>query len=100
MRSEAARRGRKVLEYNPRDGMGALCEFIAAEKPSGIEIGKDVVEAQRGRKLPAVNDRKQMEMLRRFLLVRGLVAWLGIFVAAAVVVRWTPKMLGMVRGSF
>ena len=77
--------------------MGPLCEFVAAENAADVQIPKDVVEAQRGQKLPAVNDRKQMEMLRKFLLVRGLVAWVGIFVGVGMVIWWLPNALRVVR---
>lgn len=78
VRAEAAKRGREILEYKPKDGMAPLCKFLGAK-----EISNE--------KLPATNDKAQMQMLKNFLLVRGLLAWMGLFAIAWFGVKYAVR---------
>lgn len=63
VRSEAAKRGRKVLEWQGADGYGPICEFLGRERPEdGVEF-------------PKMNDTQTMRFLQRVLLARGLLSW-------------------------
>lgn len=63
VRSEAARRGRKVLEWQAADGYGPICEFLGRERPrNGVEF-------------PRTNDTQTMKFVQRVLIARGLLSW-------------------------
>ncbi|KAJ6788378.1 hypothetical protein PWT90_04638 [Aphanocladium album] len=73
--AEAAKRGRDVLDFEPRDGWQALCTFLGKTGP------KD--EA-----FPHLNDAAEIRMIIRILYARGAVSWLVLGAAIYGVTRW------------
>ncbi|KAB5580303.1 hypothetical protein GE09DRAFT_432279 [Coniochaeta sp. 2T2.1] len=69
VREEAARRGRRVLEWRVGEGWGPLCEFL------GKDLPRD------GRPFPHLNDAAAMRTVKRVLIARGLVSWAVVGVA-------------------
>lgn len=65
VRAEAAKRGRPVLEFTAKDGWGPLCKFLEKEIPN-VEY-------------PRINDQKTMGKVKAFIVVRGLLHWIGLF---------------------
>ncbi|KAH7242577.1 hypothetical protein BKA59DRAFT_457149 [Fusarium tricinctum] len=62
VRGEADKRGMKVLEWQVQDGWGPLCEFLDKDEP------KD-------RPFPNLNDAKEMNVVKKILIARGLISW-------------------------
>ncbi|OIW25589.1 hypothetical protein CONLIGDRAFT_554094, partial [Coniochaeta ligniaria NRRL 30616] len=62
VRTEARKRGREVLEFKAEDGWVPLCRFL----------GKDV---PKDKEFPRLNERRDVEVIKRILIVRGLLTW-------------------------
>lgn len=60
--AEAAKRGREVFEFEPKDGWKALCQLL----------GKDAPDSE---PFPHVNDAAQVQMIKRILYARGAISW-------------------------
>ena len=69
VRTEAAKRGRPILEWTAEDGWGPLCKFLGKPEP------KD------GRPFPHLNEAKTMVMMQRFLTARGAISWVATIAA-------------------
>lgn len=78
---EAKKRGREVLVWKAQDGWEPLCKFL------GKEVPKD-------EPFPWVNDAATMTMLKRILIVRGVVSWMAILGGAYATWRFWPQILG------
>lgn len=78
VRAEAAKRGREVLEFEPKDGWEPLCAFI----------GKD---APKNEPFPHRNDAAEVRMLVRILYARGVISWLALGGVLFGAVKWTMK---------
>lgn len=74
VRAEAKKRGREVLEFVAEDGWAPLCAFLGKEVPVGVAY-------------PRVNDQRTMKMVKRFILARGILHWVGLFVVIWVLMR-------------
>lgn len=70
VRQEAAKRGRKVLEFQAEDGWRPLCEFLGKSMPAANVP------------FPRLNDQRTMSIVKTIIVARGLLAWSGL--AAAV----------------
>lgn len=77
VREEAKKRGREVLEFVAEDGWAPVCRLL----------GKEVPDTP----YPRMNDQKTMRMVKRFLILRGLLHWVGL-----VVVLWVVMRIGVV----
>ncbi|KAJ6105005.1 hypothetical protein N7486_003694 [Penicillium sp. IBT 16267x] len=75
VRVEAAKRGRKVLEHEPKDGWGPLCALLGKEAPEDEPY-------------PHRNDAAEIRMISRVLYARGIVSWLVVIGATYGTVRW------------
>lgn len=62
VRAEAAKRGRTVLEFTADDGWAPLCGYLGKPVPVGVAY-------------PRMNDQKNMKMVKRFILARGVLHW-------------------------
>lgn len=60
---EAAKRGREVFEFEPRDGWEPLCTILGKETPEDEPF-------------PHRNDASEVRMVVRILYARGLISWL------------------------
>lgn len=72
MRRETKKRGRKLLEWQARDGYAPLCEFLGRPVPlkeAQEDEKKTVVE------FPHLNDQRSLVILKAVLVTRGLVSW-------------------------
>ncbi|KKK19295.1 hypothetical protein AOCH_000608 [Aspergillus ochraceoroseus] len=78
--AEAAKRGREVLEFEPRDGWASLCKFLGKEAP-----GDDDDEP-----FPHRNDASEIRMVQIVLYARGGLSW----VALAGVVYGIARLAG------
>jgi hypothetical protein len=78
IRAEAAKRGREVLEFEPRDGWKTLCEFL----------GKDVPKDE---PFPHRNDAAEVRMVVRILYARGVISWLALAGVVYGTARWALK---------
>lgn len=75
LHAEAAKRGREVLEFEPRDGWEPLC----------ATLGKNV---PRDEPFPHLNDAADIRMVQRILYTRGAVSWLVLGGVIYSAVRW------------
>ncbi|KAJ4416076.1 hypothetical protein N0V82_006999 [Gnomoniopsis sp. IMI 355080] len=66
VRTEAKKRGRPVLEWQAQDGYAPICEFLGQVVPDS---------GTRNLAFPHVNDSRQMQILKAFLIARGLLSW-------------------------
>lgn len=73
VREEARLRGREVLEFVAEDGWEPVCRRLGKKIP--------------GVPYPRMNDQKTMRMVKRFLITRGLLHWIGLIMVFWVVVR-------------
>ncbi|ROW05348.1 hypothetical protein VSDG_00525 [Cytospora chrysosperma] len=73
VRAEARKRGRKVLEFQAEDGWEPICDLLGKQVPATP--------------YPRVNDQKTMKMVKRFIIGRGLLHWVGAFVVLWLVVK-------------
>lgn len=73
VRAEARERGREVLEFQAEDGWEPICDLLGAKVPATA--------------YPRMNDQKTMRMVKRFIIVRGLLHWVGLFVLLWLVTR-------------
>lgn len=73
VRAEARKRGREVLEFVAEDGWAPVCRML----------GKKVPEAD----YPRMNDQKNMKMVKRFIIARGLLHWVGLLLALWIVMK-------------
>lgn len=73
VRDEARKRGRKVLEFQAEDGWGPICQLLGKKTPPTA--------------YPRINDQKTMKMVKRFIIGRGLLHWVGLFVVLWVVMQ-------------
>ena len=62
VREKARKRGKKVLEFQPKDGWMPVCKFL------GIETVPD-------EPFPRLNDKTTMDFVKRIMVTRGLLAW-------------------------
>jgi hypothetical protein len=84
VREEARKRGRMVLEWKAEDGWAPLCRFLGKETPK--------------EEFPRLNDRKMMMMVKRVLVVKGLMAWLAVGVLAYVGWTYLPGLVARYLG--
>ncbi|KAH8904171.1 hypothetical protein BR93DRAFT_930780 [Coniochaeta sp. PMI_546] len=84
VRTEARKRGREVLEFKAEDGWVPLCRFL----------GKDV---PKGKEFPRLNERRDVEVIRAILVVRGLLAWAALGGGVWGAWRFGPRALWWVR---
>ncbi|POS76445.1 hypothetical protein DHEL01_v205154 [Diaporthe helianthi] len=68
VRDEARKRGRKILEFKAEDGWQPICQLLGKDK-----------ETPRS-PYPRINDQKTMKMVKLFIIGRGLLHWVGLFV--------------------
>lgn len=73
--AEAAKRGREVLEFEPRDGWEPLCKFLEKDAPTDEPF-------------PHRNDASEVRMVVRILYVRGAISWLALGAAIYGTTRW------------
>ncbi|KAJ5126435.1 hypothetical protein N7448_005736 [Penicillium atrosanguineum] len=78
IRAEAAKRVRKVLEFEPRDGWESLCTFIGKERPEDEPF-------------PHRNDAAEVRMITRILYARGAISWLVLGGMVFGAVSWLVK---------
>ena len=67
VRAEAAKRGRKVLEFDPTMGWGPLCEFL----------GRNEKAVTPHEPFPHRNDAQQVAVIKRQVITLGLLLWAG-----------------------
>ncbi|KAK2602008.1 hypothetical protein QQS21_004434 [Conoideocrella luteorostrata] len=79
---EAKKRGREVLIWKAEDGWGPICEFL----------GKEVPKSQ---PFPWSNDAATMRTVRRILVARGLLSWVGLVGGLYGAWRYGPGIWGM-----
>ncbi|KAJ5662949.1 hypothetical protein N7507_003680 [Penicillium longicatenatum] len=75
VRAEAAKRGREVLEHEPKDGWGPICALLGKETPLNEPY-------------PHRNDAAEIKMVTRVLYARGIVSWLAVIGATYGMARW------------
>ncbi|KAL1879872.1 hypothetical protein Daus18300_001711 [Diaporthe australafricana] len=73
VRDEARKRGRKVLEFQAEDGWKPICQLLGKEVPSTA--------------YPRMNDQKTMKLVKRFIIARGLLHWVGLLIMLWVVMQ-------------
>ncbi|KAK7741749.1 hypothetical protein SLS53_004812 [Cytospora paraplurivora] len=73
VRAEARKRGREVLEFQAEDGWKPICDLLGARVPATA--------------YPRMNDQKTMRIVKIFIIVRGMLHWLGLFVMLWLVTR-------------
>jgi len=78
IRAEAAKRGREVLEFEPRDGWEPLCGML------GKVVPKD-------EPFPRRNDASEVRMVVRILYARGIISWLALTGVVYGIVKWIVK---------
>lgn len=71
-------RGVELLEWQPKDEWDLLCKFLGKEKP---EV-----------RFPMLNEAAFMRMVKIFLTVRGLAAWV-VMLGAPVVAAYAYMVL-------
>ncbi|KUI53680.1 hypothetical protein VP1G_01127 [Cytospora mali] len=77
VRAEARKRGREVLEFQAEDGWEPICHLLGKKVPATA--------------YPRMNDQKTMNMVKRFIIGRGLLHWVGLFV-----MLWLIMKVGVV----
>ncbi|KAJ5184174.1 hypothetical protein N7492_001790 [Penicillium capsulatum] len=75
VRAEAAKRGREVLEFEPRDGWEPLCGILGEKPPPDLPF-------------PHLNDAAEVRFVKRVLYARGIVSWLAVFGVALGTAKW------------
>lgn len=73
VRAEARRRGREVLEFTAEDGWVPVCKLLEKKVPSVP--------------YPRMNDQKTMKMVKRFIIARGLLHWIGLLVVLWIIMK-------------
>ncbi|KAJ0115464.1 hypothetical protein J7T55_012744 [Diaporthe amygdali] len=73
VREEARKRGRGVLEFQAEDGWEPICQLLGKKLPSTA--------------YPRMNDQKTMKLVKRFIICRGLLHWVGLFIIIWVVMQ-------------
>ncbi|KAJ5919403.1 hypothetical protein N7466_010346 [Penicillium verhagenii] len=73
--AEATRRGREVLEHEPKDGWEPICQFLGKETPENEPY-------------PHRNDAAEVRMIKRILYARGIVSWLVLIGTTYGAARW------------
>ncbi|KAI0423889.1 hypothetical protein F5Y09DRAFT_336213 [Xylaria sp. FL1042] len=63
VRDETRKRGRAVIDWEPQDGWGPICELLGKPMPPG-----DLP-------FPHCNDKQEMQKLKIILVARGLCCW-------------------------
>ena len=63
--AEAAKRGREVLEFEPSDGWGPLCQFLGKKPPKDEPF-------------PHVNEAADTRKVVRIMYLRGILSWLAL----------------------
>ncbi|KAJ5982702.1 hypothetical protein N7451_012802 [Penicillium sp. IBT 35674x] len=76
--AEAAKRGREVLEFEPRDGWEPLCAVLGKNAPED-------------KPFPHRNDASEVRMVECVLYARGLVSWLALGSAVYGAAKWIVK---------
>ncbi|KAK5625835.1 hypothetical protein RRF57_001551 [Xylaria bambusicola] len=78
VRDEAQKRGRDVLEWQPRDGWAPICELLGKPMPpASIPF-------------PHCNDKQSMKKVKLILSMRGLCYWALLCVGVWVAIRLVP----------
>ena len=73
VRDQARKRGREVVEWTPDMGWAPICKVLDVDEPTAT--------------FPRTNENKALQELKRYLIVRGLLAWaLGLAVVLVMVV--------------
>lgn len=85
VRREARRRGREVLEFRAEDGWAPLCRFLGKEVPVDTEF-------------PRLNERREVQVIKRILVARGLLAWAALGGGVWGAWRFGPGLLRWLRG--
>ncbi|KAJ3573899.1 hypothetical protein NPX13_g4537 [Xylaria arbuscula] len=79
VRDEARKRGREVLEWQPRDGWEPICKFLDKPMPPASVP------------FPHCNDKQAMARVKAIFMVRGLCCWAllfaGVWVASRLLLR-------------
>lgn len=78
------RKNKDVLVWEPKDGWEPICQFVGREAP-------------KGQPFPHLNDGPTMQMLQRFLLIRGVLSWIAIIGGIYTTYNYYPQMLGFVN---
>jgi hypothetical protein len=81
VREEAAKRGKRVLEFQAEDGWKPLCDFFGKTPPPA-----DVP-------FPRLNDQRTMNIVKTLVIVRGLLAWSGLAATLYAVSFFTRRWL-------
>lgn len=76
VRDEARKRGREILEFKAEDGWQPICQLLKKETPRTP--------------YPRINDQKTMKMVKRFIIGRGLLHWVGLFF-----ILWVMMQVGV-----
>lgn len=76
VRDEARKRGRKVLEFQAEDGWEPICNLLGKKTPTT--------------EYPRINDQKTMKIVKRFIICRGLLHWVGMFI-----ILWVVTQVGV-----
>ncbi|KAF3767204.1 hypothetical protein M406DRAFT_338024 [Cryphonectria parasitica EP155] len=79
VREEAKKRGRQVLEFVAEDGWLSLCGFLGRSK------------VPQEKEYPRMNDQKNMKMVKRFIIARGMLHWVGL-----ILILWAVSKVGVV----
>lgn len=70
MRDAARRNGNPLLEWQPQEGWGPICEFLDTPVPE--------------KPFPRLNDENTIKILRAVLVTRGLLTWAALLATPAV----------------
>ncbi|KAG5920045.1 hypothetical protein E4U42_006328 [Claviceps africana] len=81
---EAARRGRRLLVWETKDGWGPLCDFLRTRTATATMMatttatGSTTAPPCPDQAFPWVNDAATMRMVRRVVVARGLLSWVAL----------------------
>lgn len=81
VREEARKRDRPVLEFQASDGYPALCKFLGKPLPP-VDV-----------KFPHLNDAANMRLVKRILVIRGLVSWVALGASAWAAWKYGPGLV-------
>jgi hypothetical protein len=87
VKTEAKKKGMPLVEWQAEDGWKPLCDFLGKPLPP-VTVP-----------FPRTNEKKQMQLVIGFLLVRGLLGWAALGGAAYAAVAFGPKLLRMALGE-
>jgi hypothetical protein len=83
VRQEAAKRGKRLLEFQVENGWKPLCEFLGKTPPTA-----DVP-------FPRLNDQRTMNIIKTIIIGRGLLAWSGLAATLYAVSVFTRRWLAL-----